>query len=186
MKIEWKRLLICAILICVLFSCILLPCQAESTEPTLTPESEGVEVTPEIETLTQDERPHWQVVVEDTILPIVAAVVAGSLGTYLLTLPVLALQRKRMREVKEAVALFTSATGGVLKASEIGMSADGKVKELEERLAARERDRQLSEERFGRLLGIFATVFCANEQMVKSGAAREIKRAVEEYEEGRK
>ena len=174
------RRLFFSVLACVLLLCAVLSCRAEAVESEGACDSaEAVEDAAIAD--DTEELGHWQVVMEDTILPVVAAVISGSILTYLMTLPVLAIQRKRMREVKEAVELFTSATGGVLKASEISTSTDSKVKEFEERLAARERDRQLSEERFGRLLGIFATVFCANEEMVKSGAAREIKKAVEDY-----
>ena len=177
-----KRLLICAILICVLLVCILLPCQAEEiTEPTLTPESERVEVTPEIETLTQDERPHWQIVVEDGILPVVAVVVIGFLSIFVIIRPTLKAIKKAASLVTAAVGLFTSATDGVLKASESSSNTNERVAELEAKLAEGEAARLAAEKRFKRLLTVFASVFATNEELVRSGAAREMMKAVEEY-----
>lgn len=184
-----KRLVFFALALCVLTVCVWLPVGAEEMLPEV---SGSGTVTENVTEEAADTRPRWQVLLEEEILPIVAVVVAGAGSVYVMILPVLGAMLGAIKKVRGATTLFAGATDGVLKASENSSATDKRVaacelalKQYELALAAEKEAREQAsaeaEERFGRLLEVFATVFATSEELVRSGAAREMMKAVEQY-----
>ena len=187
-----KRLVFLVLAVCMLAMGFAVTCGAEEALLPAAPEVGPAAEVAEPNLGDTEVRPHWQVVLEDEILPIVAVVITGAASVYIMLLPVLTGMLVAVKKVKGATKLFAGATDGVLKASASSATTEERVlvfeqalKKYEMELAAekeaREQESALAEDRFVRLLTVFATVFAASDEMVHSGAAREMMKAVEEY-----
>ena len=165
-----KRLVFLVLAVCMLAMGFAVTCGAEEALLPAAPEVGPVAEVAEPNLDDTEVRPHWQVVLEDEILPIVAVVITGAASVYIMLLPVLTGMLVAVKKVKGATKLFAGATDGVLKASASSATTEERVLVFEQALKkyemalaaekeAREQESALAEERFVRLLKVFATVF---------------------------
>lgn len=124
----------------------------------------------------EEEKPQWQVTLEEEIIP-TAILVVSSILTVIMTLwPMIS---KAMEKVKGAADSFASATDGVLR-----VTADGKVTQDEiksivaEAQAARDAAQEATRE-IKQVAEMFALLICRDERLVQDGTARRIMEVLE-------
>lgn len=140
-----------------------------------------------------DTREAWQIYMEDKLWPTVASIGTSVFGIYLMVSPVLSRMNKSSGTLGGAAKEFAAAIAELKKSNERNSTQEERIATLEaererwkEQFEA-ERERQEkalreTEARFAQLCRVFAIGWGADEQMVKSGAAREMMKVVEAYE----
>ena len=122
-----KRLVFLVLAVCMLAMGFAVTCGAEEALLPAAPEVGPVAEVAEPNLDDTEVRPHWQVVLEDEILPIVAVVITGAASVYIMLLPVLTGMLVAVKKVKGATKLFAGATDGVLKASASSATTEERV-----------------------------------------------------------
>lgn len=131
--------------------------------------------------------PHWQVVLEEKIYPTVAAVASGAATLYVLMLPAITKMRAAATKVDASAAGFDQAAGGISTVgSKAGESVDA-VKKLRAELTSLKAELLAQEQQHHDMLltglRMMGMGFSHEAELVKNGAAREIMRMEEQYEE---
>ena len=129
----------------------------------------------------EDTRAEWQIYVEDKLWPTVASIGTSIFGIYLMVSPVLSRMNKSSGTLGGAAKQFAEALAELKKSNEENAEQKARIEFLEGALELQERALREAERRFGKLCRVFAIGWGADEQMVKSGAAREMMKVVEEY-----
>ena len=165
-----KRLLICFLGAVLLVASLVIFVGAQSVDEVPAPE---------------DTRAAWQVYMEDKLWPTVASIGTSICGIYVMVSPVLSRMNKSSGTLGGAAKEFEAALAELKNANAGNAEMEARIAFLEGALELQEKALHAAEERFGKLCRVFALGWGADEQMVKSGAAREMMKVVEEYE-GRK
>lgn len=126
----------------------------------------------------------WQRFLDEKLWPAVATVVSATFSIYALILPVIERLKKGTGTMVGAAAEFSAARAALATSNEENKELRARVKALEEEQEIAKREQAEARKRFGRLCRVFAVGWGADERMVKSGAAREMFKIVEEFEKG--
>ena len=133
----------------------------------------------DVEGVPEDEqesaRPAWQVYVEDKLAPTVASVLASVLSVYIMALPVLS-------GVRRASDLFGGAAADAKSVSASGEDIKRAVGTLIAQYTAMSEEQAHTKELLKKVLSAVAIACSASGELVKNGMARELMKAVEEYE----
>ncbi len=160
-----KRLLICFFGVMLLVASLAIFVGAQSAD----------------ELPVEDTRAEWQVYMEDKLWPTVASIGTSIFGIYLMVSPVLSRMNKSTGTLGGAADDFKSALKELKDANEARAKQEERMALLEAQNEAYRQAAEAAEKRFGSLCRIFAIAFGSNEEMVKSGAAREMMEVVEQY-----
>lgn len=161
-----RRLLICFLGALLLAASLCILVGAESAEALSSPE---------------DTRGEWQAYIEDKLWPTVASIGTSIFGIYLMVSPVLSRMNKSSGVLGGVSKSFAEALAELKKAREQHGEDEERIAAMEEALELQKQLLARSDERFGKLCRVFALAWGADEKMVKSGAAREMMKVVEEY-----
>lgn len=131
---------------------------------------------------TEEVRGTWVAFLEDKLWPSVASTVTAVCGIYLMVSPVISRLSGSSSVMGSAAKEFKETAASLKNAVEKNEQLEKRLEELEGKLRLAEDATRSAEARFGRICRVFAIGWGADERMVRSGAAREMMKVVEEYE----
>ncbi len=124
----------------------------------------------------------WRTFLETQLWPTVASIATSIFGIYLLVSPVLSRLNVSSGTMGGAAKAFAAALAELTNANKKNAEQEARIALLENELELQKKVAHETERRFGKLCRVFAIGWGADERMVKSGAAREMMKVVEEYE----
>lgn len=174
-RVKKYFVLATAALLCTVAVC-LLPLTAFAEDASL-PEAPAADMTEDGGSPAQpDERPQWQVVLEEEIVP-AAILVVTAICTVILTLwPIVS---RTMEKVRKESEKFSSAADGVLEVSAGSNATREEIKQLGESLKGAIGEAAQMQGELNALKTVIALLAAGNEELVANGTARRIMEVLE-------